>query len=630
MKKIILILSLLIFISCTENKEKKVIIKNNNSWLLVEQVCSPGLTNLMSEMGLMAYDMADFMSGMCSMMPFGGMCPDLGDMAAKFFSEVLEHPQLTLDLLDCADVNQGMRSFMLKIMAEHRWLLIQIAEIMKQNQNESACLFTEKFTVMSITHEDLRDFFFYFVDNNLYRSLTYANLCDNNTANNVSILMRDYGAEEMQPGHSFGEVFMNLGSVDNSNDGNEMSNERLFYSMFTKIESANNFFAALANMPQEMGGAFMNFFFMGIQNIPALNCTPQEERQGCVPREAITLNHEDQGYYNLYAIINAFYNKIAPLYDIDLPPDPNSENEANALFGSFMKMLITEDGEMTPFATQFFSAIVTAASPPHCNPEAQGMMGMLESMMEKGFIPFTVEQFQAMAPDLYNVDAPAPRDFLDGSGDIIVGVCPDLECTQETPQGCATLELCEAANLSWCGEYCSSECPSCDNEHLTLCTDESSCSSANGFFCDNSCVAESCEEVLHCNNDNLSLCFNQRSCIEANGYWCTNVCNSQECEDVEDPSGEGDNCSYYYPCSENLACYRTFGEQYERCVIPAAEDESCENFYPCKEDLVCEFNHDSRDYTCKRLKGIGESCEWNRDCELYLSCDYREKVCVEY
>jgi hypothetical protein len=440
--------------------------------------------------------------------------------------------------------------------------------------------------------------------------------------------MRDYGAEEMELDKPFSSIFMNMGSTSDDNDGNEMANERLFYSMFSKIETANNFFGALSNMPEEMQANFMNFFFMGVQTLPAINCTAREELYGCVSREAEVLNHESQGFYNLYAVNKAFYNNIGPLYDVNLPPDPNSENEANALFGNFMAMLITENGEMTPFANQFFSAIITAASPPHCNNEAKGMLMMFQMMMENSFLPFTIEQFQEMAAQLYNPNAPTPRNFLDGSGDKIFGSCPELPCSIESSQGCTTIEDCEELNLYWCDSYCSNEnCNTCDFEHLSLCLDQTSCLNAGGNFCDSSCINEDCELPLVCNSSNLDLCNNMNSCISANGYWCVNNCSENECDSNSELGQEGDPCNYYHPCSEEFSCYRTYGEQFEYCVKPKSEGESCEHFYPCENNLVCEFNRESYIYQCKKLSQVGQVCEWNSDCERNLYCDYRDKIC---
>ena len=96
-------------------------------------MCSSGITNMMSDMGLMAYSMANFMNGFCKSMPFFGMfCPDLDKMAGSFFSKVLQSPDLTLDLLACADQNTSMLNFMLHVIDDNPALLSQMGNYMGQ------------------------------------------------------------------------------------------------------------------------------------------------------------------------------------------------------------------------------------------------------------------------------------------------------------------------------------------------------------------------------------------------------------------------------------------------------------------------------------------------------------------
>jgi len=50
--------------------------------LISPEVCSSGVTNMMSDMGIMAYQVADFLNSFCKAIPFFGMfCPDLDQIA---------------------------------------------------------------------------------------------------------------------------------------------------------------------------------------------------------------------------------------------------------------------------------------------------------------------------------------------------------------------------------------------------------------------------------------------------------------------------------------------------------------------------------------------------------------------
>ncbi len=84
----------------------------------------------------------------------------------------------------------------------------------------------------------------------------------------------------------------------------------------------------------------------------------------CEETPATEVQHGNQAYLNLYAVMDGFVTGVAPHYvmDEDHPPMPNSPEPANALFGRFMGMLIDQEGNMTPYANQFFSAMASEMS----------------------------------------------------------------------------------------------------------------------------------------------------------------------------------------------------------------------------------------------------------------------------
>ena len=122
-------------------------------------MCSSGITNMMSDMGLMAYSVANFMNGFCQMMPFfGSFCPDLDAMAGSFFSKILENPDLTLDMMACANANSGMLSFMIHIMDQNPYLLRQVGSYMEQTGDGTSqgCELGEALTQMALNHSNMK------------------------------------------------------------------------------------------------------------------------------------------------------------------------------------------------------------------------------------------------------------------------------------------------------------------------------------------------------------------------------------------------------------------------------------------------------------------------------------------
>ena len=62
---------------------------------------------------------------------------------------------------------------------------------------------------------------------------------------------------------------------------------------------------------------------------------------------------------------------------------------------------------------------------------------------------------------------------------------------------------------------------SCSSAHPDACTDEKSCVSAGGSWCDQLCQAEACET---CDANHPALCDNEDGCDSAGGYWYDDLC----------------------------------------------------------------------------------------------------------
>jgi Divergent InlB B-repeat domain len=523
---------------------------NNARADLLEGMCSNGISQMMSDMGMMAYEWADFMSSMCQMMPFFGMfCPDPSEMAGAFFSAVLDDPQMTLEMMQCADVNSGMLDFMIDTIAKNPELLDKMAWIMRE-RGEASCAFTELFIDMAMGHDNLKDFFFWAIDDNLYDALTYSMSCNVRIPQKMAILVRDNAVEEMAPGTPFANAMMNMGSTGDSDDGNEMANERMFYHMFGDTTAATDFLTALMivgqNSPETMKG-FMDFIFLGIvQEVtdPGYTCREDWDPPWCEdePPTIVVSQHGAQVYYNNYSIIRGFVEGVAPEYDMSIPPDPSSDNPANALFGNFMGMLVDQEGNMTDYAGTFFSAMVTGSQPPHCDPYCGGMMQMMMGLMQMGYVPFTQEQFAQMMPQLMNPEAPGPRNFLDGSGDDMGYECPppDVALTI-SPAGDGTgIVSSDPAGID-CGTACSAEFPA--SSTVTLSVTSTGGDTFMGWS--GACVgtASTCEVTMSqamevtamfyadgvsCDADHSLLCT-ETTCGNAGLNWCGDSCHVGEC-----------------------------------------------------------------------------------------------------
>ena len=406
--------------------------------------CSAGIMNMMSDAGLMAYSMADMMSNICQAMPFFGMfCPDIDQIAGSFFSSMLVDPDLTLDLLQCADGNPSLLEWMLHIMDENPELLSQMGFYMGETGDGTSkgCQLGEQFTAMALRHNNLKSFFFAKIDNDLYDNLGRNMLCKTKTTVNVARLISQNATDVMTPDSPFSRVFMNIGMTESDTDGNEVANERVFYSVFGNIGAATDFLDAMEKLDPRISQAFMDFIFLGKVIVPEVTCPSWN--YSCETQPATEILHNNQAYHNLYAIMDGFVNGVAPYYvmDSDHPPVQDSSEPANALFGRFMGMLIDPQGNMTPYADVFFSAMATS-SQVYAMEAGTQFMQMMGGLMMLGQVPFTADMFEQMMPMLINFDAPAPRNIKD-----------DTDCNGDI-NACYTQRDCKNENAYWYDNVC--------------------------------------------------------------------------------------------------------------------------------------------------------------------------------
>jgi hypothetical protein len=92
---------------------------------------------------------------------------------------------------------------------------------------------------------------------------------------------------------------------------------------------------------------------------------------------------------------------------------------------------------------------------------------------------------------------------------------------------CSSDSSCSSAGGFWYGGY-TKKCnryekgAECDSEHTGLCTTAGTCLDAGGFWYDGECKEKSCD------SNNLKLCESVSDCLSAEGYWYSGICNSED------------------------------------------------------------------------------------------------------
>jgi hypothetical protein len=364
-------------------------------------VCSSSITNMMSDMGLMAYQMADFMNGFCKMMPFfGSFCPDLDGMAGSFFSKVLDNPDLTLDMLACADGNSAILSFMLHVIDENPYLLTKMGDAMGETGNGASkgCQLGDLFTSMATRHSNLKNFFFAKINEDLYQNYSdNVFYCETDAVLNLSKLIKNNAKQAMNEDSQFGEVLRAIHPAGTSHDddsghdhSNHVANERMFYSLFSNVDAGLNFMNGLSQLDQSDQVSMMDFLFLGRIVIEERTCEWWDRY--CTPVQAAVNDHPFESSMYMYAMIQAMADGVLPNYQLDAehPPVADSDVPANALFGQFFPLMLTDDYQLNPYGISFFKSLISGYLTHGWKPSqdvAMHMMGLIGLQQ----VPFTQE-----------------------------------------------------------------------------------------------------------------------------------------------------------------------------------------------------------------------------------------------
>jgi len=233
------------------------------------------------------------------------------------FDVVLNSEGVTIVMIDLARNSETTSEIMVNSM-EADWSLAEKMCPMLRESTE----FGEKFTALAEEMDVVGRFFFERIDANMYGCLTDAMLLSNNDAVHdesvkystngyMALLMDRYatdyfimptGSTEVRRNDKFVSLMLDTGAIatydattkefTGHGDGNELINEKFFYSLFKTPTSTDSFVSAMEKIDPAVAKMLMDNIFLG-QPVDA-NATPDTM----------------QGYLNIIAIGSAMYDGI--------------------------------------------------------------------------------------------------------------------------------------------------------------------------------------------------------------------------------------------------------------------------------------------------------------------------------
>ena len=238
------------------------------------------------------------------------------------FDVVLNSDGVTVFMLDQARNSETISQIMVDAI-EAKWSLTEkMCPMLRENSE-----FGEKFTALAEERDFVGRFFFERIDANMYGCLTDAMLLSNNEAVHdesvshstngyMALLMDRYATDYfIQPTGSTAErradkfvsLLLNTGenviydrdakTFENHGDGNELTNEKFFYSLFKTPTTTDSFVSAMDKVDSATRTMLMDNIFLGTKPVG----------------EADTV----QGYLNIVAIGTAMYDGIYGVADAD-------------------------------------------------------------------------------------------------------------------------------------------------------------------------------------------------------------------------------------------------------------------------------------------------------------------------
>ena len=291
-------------------------------------------------------------------------------MLAEAFKMMLLSGTMTKMMLRLALNFPILTSVMIHVLNSHWGITRQMIPYLKYDRE-----FGELFMQLAYEQPKMAHFVFQNIDAPLYYGMSVAMTLSQETTERMAIMMNWYSEIYFVPPqpasryNNFVRLLLNTGvsieadGVTGHGDGNELANEKLFYSLFKSPLATQQFIRAMEQMDPMMLGALMDHIFLGQQRNPADG--------------SLVVDDQIQGTYNIYAIAQGMLAGME-----------------QSGFGSYIQnlmdfaMIIPEDKYM-PYAQKFAMAGYTyyAQSLPDGSPQpsmqdfVQFLMGAISEQM---------------------------------------------------------------------------------------------------------------------------------------------------------------------------------------------------------------------------------------------------------
>jgi len=252
----------------------------------------------------------------------GALDSNLGDkVTGAAFDVVLNSEGVTVVMLDAARNSETISDVMVNALEANWDLTAKMCPMLRENKE-----FGEKFTALAEERESVAKFFFERIDANMYNCLADAMLLSNDDAVHdesvshstngyMALLMDRYatdyfitptGATADRRADKFVSLLLDTGAIADYNstsktftghgDGNELINEKFFYSLFKTPTTTDAFVSAMDKVDAPTRTMLMDNIFLGAQ---------------------ADKNDTLQGYMNIIAIGSAMYDGMYGVADAE-------------------------------------------------------------------------------------------------------------------------------------------------------------------------------------------------------------------------------------------------------------------------------------------------------------------------
>jgi len=222
---------------------------------------------------------------------------------AQAFKIMLLSGTMTKMMLRLALKFPILTNVMISVLSSHWGITRQMIPYLKYDRE-----FGELFMQLAYEQSNMAHFVFQNIDAPLYYGMSVAMTLSQETTERLSVMMKWYASiyfVSPQPAsryNNFVRLLLNTGApVDadgttNHGDGNELANEKLFYSLFQYSFSTEQFIKAMQEVDAPIRTALMDHIFLGQQRNPADG--------------SLIVDDPIQGNYNIYAIAQGMLKGI--------------------------------------------------------------------------------------------------------------------------------------------------------------------------------------------------------------------------------------------------------------------------------------------------------------------------------